>query len=326
MIISRSPLRITLGGGGTDLPSYYLQNEGFLIAAAIDKYVYVSASKPFLDGFFIKYAQTEEVLSIDQIKHPIVREFLKYNEFSGSALELSSFADIPSGTGLGSSGSFATALIRAIYAFKKQQITQEKLAEMAAHLEIDILNEPIGKQDQYIAAYGGLTCFKFHSDGSVEAEPLKVSNETITKLESNLLLFFTGQTRSASNVLQDQKLKSENGDKEMLKNLDYIKDQAYRSKAALEGGDLREFASVMHDHWMKKRIRSKDISSSRIDALYELGLKNGALGGKVVGAGGGGFLMFYAEDKKDLRLQMQNSGLHEVRFGFDFQGTKLIYG
>lgn len=326
MIITRSPLRITLGGGGTDLPSYYTKYEGFLIAGAINKYIYTSVSKPFFNGFNLKYNKYEKALSIDRIKHPIIREVLNFCKFSEGCLEISSFADIPAGTGLGSSGSFTTALIKAIFAYNKKQITQDRLAEYAATIEIDILQEPIGKQDQYIAAYGGITTFRFLGNGAVIAEPLQISKETILKLENNLLLFFTGKTRSASKVLSEQKMKSEINNKDMINNLHYIKEQAINSKNALENGDLREFANIMNDHWRKKRERSKSISSKKLNTLYEIGISSGALGGKVVGAGGGGFIMFYAEEKDLLRLEMKKAGLQELNFGFDYQGTKLIYG
>jgi len=326
MIISRSPLRITLGGGGTDLPSYYTKYGGFLIAGAINKYVYTSVSKPFFNGFHLKYNRNEKALTIDKIKHPIIREVLNFCKFSENSLEISSFADIPAGTGLGSSGSFTTALIKSIFAYNKQQITQDRLAEYAALIEIDILQEPIGKQDQYIAAYGGLTTFRFQPCGAVTAEPLQISKETILKLENNLLLFFTGKTRSASNVLREQKIKSEINNEDMINNLHYIKEQAINSKNALENGDLREFAKIMNEHWKKKRERSKNISSNKLNTLYEIGINGGALGGKIVGAGGGGFLMFYAEEKDFLRSEMKKAGLQELNFGFDYQGAKLIYG
>jgi D-glycero-alpha-D-manno-heptose-7-phosphate kinase len=324
MIIARSPLRISLGGGGTDLPSYYREHEGFLLAAAIDKYVFVTVMRPFTPGIFLKYSNLEHVRLIEEIKHPIIREVLAMEELEVPQVEITTLADIPSGTGLGSSGSFTTALIKAVYAHRRKLILPQDLAELACHVEIDRLQEPIGKQDQYIAAYGGLTCFTFHKDNRVTAKPLKISQETLYDLEDHLLLFFTGFSRSAGGILKDQKVRTQKNDNEMLKNLHYVKELGLRSRDALEAGDCKKFGQIMHEHWEHKKKRSGGMSNPKIDEWYELGMKNGAVGGKLVGAGGGGFLMFYAGDRQKLRLAMARAGLEEVRFRFDFEGTKIV--
>lgn len=324
MIITRSPLRISLGGGGTDLPSYYREHGGFLIAAAIDKYVYITLHQTFVPETIIKYSKMERVNRIDEIEHPIIREALRLSGVDPAYLELSSMADIPAGTGLGSSGSFTTALLKALHSHQKSLIHPRELAEQACHIEIDLLKEPIGKQDQYIAAYGGITCFSFHPDGSVEAVPLKVSSETLYNLEDNLLLFFTGYSRKASSILKEQDQKSRENDGAMIRNLHYVKELGLRSRKAFETGNLQEFAGIMREHWEHKKKRSGSMSNSAIDEYYEMGLKNGALGGKLIGAGGGGFLMFYAEDKVSLRHAMMRAGLREVRFRFDFEGTRVV--
>ena len=324
MIITRSPLRITLGGGGTDLASYYEHHEGFLIAAAIDKFVYVTVMRPFAEGIYLKYSKLEHVDKVAQVQHPIIREALAMENLRSPQIEITTLADIPSGTGLGSSGSFTTALLKALYTHRKRHLHQEELAELACHIEIDRLREPIGKQDQYIAALGGITCFVFHKDGSVSAEPLKISINTMFDLEDNLLLFFTGFSRSASGILIDQKARSEKNDVEMMANLHYVKELGLRSKAALENSDTQQFGELMHEHWEHKKRRSGGMSNPQIDEWYQLAMVNGAIGGKLVGAGGGGFLMFMAKDRNQLRKAMCAAGLEEVRFKFDFDGTKVM--
>ncbi len=324
MIIARSPLRITLGGGGTDLPSYYRVHEGFLVSAAIDKYVYVNVMRPFTEGIFLKYSQLEHVEHIADVKHPIIREAMQMMGFKTPQVEITTLADIPAGTGLGSSGSFTTALLKALYTHRKRHLHQEELAELACHIEIDRLGEPIGKQDQYIAAVGGVTCLTFHKDDRVTATPLGISMDTMFDLEDNLLLFFTGFSRSASGILTDQKVKSQQNDPEMLKNLHYVKDLGYLSRDALMDGKTELFGELMHEHWEHKKRRSGGMSNPKIDEWYELGMKSGAVGGKLVGAGGGGFLMFLANDRNKLRRAMAGAGLEEVRFKFDFEGTKVV--
>lgn len=324
MIIARSPLRISLGGGGTDLPSYYREYEGFVIAAAINKYVYVNIMRPFSRGIYLKYSELEQVNSVDEIKHPIIREALSLIEGHNRQIEITSLADIPAGTGLGSSGSFTTALLVALHAYNHRLIYPQELAKLACHIEIERLEESIGKQDQYIAAYGGLTCFNFCKDDQIKASSLSLSKDTLYDLEDNLLLFFTGYSRKASSILIEQKLKTEQEDEEMLENLHYVKQLGFAIKAALEQGNALRFGELMNEHWENKKLRSKTMSSEQINQWYELGLNNGAVGGKLVGAGGGGFLMFYASDRNKLRHAMRRAGLDEVRFSFDFEGTKLV--
>jgi D-glycero-alpha-D-manno-heptose-7-phosphate kinase len=324
MIITRSPLRISLGGGGTDLPSYYREHGGFLIAGAIDKYVYLTVHKSFTPDLILKYSLTERVDQLEAIKHPIVREAMRLVGVEPRYLEVSSMADIPAGTGLGSSGSFTTALLQALHAYKKGIIHPRELAEQACAIEIDKLGEPIGKQDQYIAAFGGLTCFIFHPDGRVEAEPLKVSAETQWNLEDHLGMYFTGYSRSASAILKEQDDKSRSKDADMTANLHFVKELGFKSRQALESGDLQAFGRIMHEHWEHKKRRSGGMSNPRIDAWYELARQNGAVGGKLIGAGGGGFLLFMAEDRARLRKALHAAGMEEVRFRFDYQGTAVV--
>jgi len=325
MIITRSPLRITLGGGGTDLPSYYGEHGGFLIAAAIDKYVYVTVMRPFTPGIFLKYSKLEHVDAVDDVRHPIIREAIRMIGLRTPQIEITTLADIPAGTGLGSSGSFTTALIKALYAHRRHFLHPNELAELACEIEIGRLHEPIGKQDQYISAYGGVTCFTFHSDEKVEAEPARISMEALFNLEDNLLLFFSGYSRSAGTILADQQARTQQNDREMLANLHYVKELGLRSRQALEHGDTALFGELMHEHWEHKKRRSGGMSNPQIDEWYELSRSNGAIGGKLVGAGGGGFLMFYAEDHRRLRAAMGRVGLEEVRFRFDFEGTKVLF-
>ena len=324
MIITRSPLRISLGGGGTDLPSYYRQHEGFLISAAVDKYVYIIMHDAFEKKIIIKYSKTELVHSVEEIQHPIIRESLKLLNITAPNFELASMADIPAGTGLGSSGSFTCALLKALHTYNKTFIKPDDLAEEACHIEIDVLGEPIGKQDQYISAFGGINCFTFCKNDQVKTKELNISKETLYNLEDHLLLFFTGFSRSASAVLKEQDDKSKTNDPEMIDNLHFVKELGYRSKHAFESGDLEEFAGLMNTHWEHKKQRSGAMSNDRINTWYDIAMKNGALGGKLIGAGGGGFLMFYAEDTKKLRKAMAQEGLQEVRFRFDFDGSKVV--
>jgi D-glycero-alpha-D-manno-heptose-7-phosphate kinase len=324
MIIARSPLRVTLGGGGTDLPSYYEKFGGFLIAAAIDKYVYITLHDTFVPDLIVKYSELERVPEASKLKHPIIREAFAEVGMDGRGLELTSMADIPAGTGLGSSSSFTTALLKALHAHKKNLVHPSELAAQACEIELGRLKEPIGKQDQYIAAYGGITCFKFLENGKVEAWPLKISDQTRHNLEDNLLLFFTGYSRSASAILKEQDQKSKQADAAMTENLHFVKDLGLQSQRALESGNLHEFVRLMDVHWQRKKQRSGGMSNPKINEWYDLAMASGALGGKLIGAGGGGFLMFYAEDKTKLRHAMAQAGLREVRFRFDFEGTKLI--
>lgn len=324
MIITRSPMRITLGGGGTDLPSYYREHSGFLIAAAIDKYVYITLHETFFPELIIKYSKLERVNSIEEIQHPIIRTAMQLTGMPNSGLEICSMADIPAGTGLGSSGSFTTALLKAFHVYRNQMVPPGELAEQACHIEMDLLHEPIGKQDQYIAAYGNITCFRFLPNDQVQAWPLGLAAETLHNLEDSLMLFFTGYSRPASEVLQEQDTKSKQYDADMIANLHYVKELGRQSQQALEQGDLHHFGELMHTHWEHKKKRSGKMSNPKIDEWYELARQNGAIGGKLIGAGGGGFLMFYVEDKMRMRRVMREAGLQEVRFRFDNSGTHVV--
>jgi D-glycero-alpha-D-manno-heptose-7-phosphate kinase len=278
----------------------------------------------FTPDLILKYSRLERVTDVSKVEHPIIREAFTMLGVNGCGLELASMADIPAGTGLGSSGSFTTALLKVLHAYQKNLVHPAELAAQACDIELNRLKEPIGKQDQYIAAYGGVTCFKFLPDGKVEAWPLKISDDTRDNLEDNLLLFFTGYSRSASAILKEQDQKSKQSDAAMIENLHFVKDLGLQSQRALESGNLSEFARLMDVHWQRKKQRSGGMSNPKINEWYDLAMANGALGGKLIGAGGGGFLMFYAEDKARLRQAMRPAGLKEVRFRFDFEGTKLL--
>ncbi|RVT97482.1 galactokinase [Rhodovarius crocodyli] len=325
MIIARSPLRISIGGGGTDLPSYYQEREGFLLAMAIRKHVYVSLQRTLEPGLLLKYSQIERPARVVEIQHPIIRESLLELGLGGeAALEITSVADIPAGTGLGSSGSFTTALLKALHALDGRGIPPHELAEQACRIEIDRLGEPIGKQDQYIAAMGGLTGFTFRRDGTVAAEALPVSAATLADLQANTLMFFTGRTRSAGTILAEQDRASRAMDAGMLANLDRVKALGYETRDAFLKGDLARWGEIMREHWEAKKRRSGAMSNPQIDAWYDLAMASGAVGGKLVGAGGGGFLLFYAHDVARLRAAMRGAGLAEVPVVLDPEGTTLI--
>jgi len=325
MIISRAPVRVTLGGGGTGLKSYYSQYGGFLIAAAIDRYVFISANKRFYDSIRLSYSQTEIVNSTEDIKHRIFREALRLLHID-KGIELVSVADVPANCGLGSSSAFSVSLLNALHAYKREYVTQKQLAEEACHIEIDILGEPIGKQDQYITAFGGVTCLTFEKNGDVLVEPLRVSPETRDQLEDNLLLFHTGIERSASEILREQDNKSKKDEPNMIDNLYQIKQIALETRKILEKGDLNEFGQLLDIHWQTKRKRSKSISNPFIDECYETARKSGALGGKIIGAGGGGFFMFYSDNSQKPKLSeaMRKLGLKPMRLRFDFEGVKIL--
>lgn len=324
MLIIRSPLRITLGGGGTDLKSYYEKKGGFLMAATINKYVYVTITKPFIKGIYLKYSKIESANTFNNIKHPIIKEVFKNYFNKENSIEITTLADIPAGTGLGSSGSFTTALIKALSVHNRQNITQEEIADKACDIEIEKLKEPIGKQDQYIAAYGGLKCFNFEKNGKVKINNLKLKNSMVNKLEDNLILFFTGYQRSASKVLKTQDSKSKSNQNEMIKNLDFVKKIGLDSKKYLENSDLLSYGQLMNEHWEFKKQRSKDMSNEKINYFYNYALKNGAIGGKLIGAGGGGFLMFCANDREKLIHSMDKKGFLPLRYKFSYEGTEIV--
>jgi D-glycero-alpha-D-manno-heptose-7-phosphate kinase len=324
MILARSPLRVSLGGGGTDLPSYYREHGGLVLAAAIDKYVYVALNRTLVPELIVKYSQTERVASAAEVRHPIVREALALLGLPGPYLELASMADIPAGTGLGSSGSFATALLAALHAHCERPAAARELAEQACQIEIERLGEPIGKQDPYIAAHGGLASLTFGPGERVDVAPLQLGAATLGRLREDLLLFYSGRSRSAGEILKEQDERTRRADPAMTTSLHHVKHLGLESQRALERGDMRGFAEIMNEHWRLKRERSRAISTPEIDAWHELGMRSGALAGKLVGAGGGGFLLFYAGDAGRLRRAMAEAGLPEVRFGFDFEGTRVL--
>jgi D-glycero-alpha-D-manno-heptose-7-phosphate kinase len=323
VLITRTPLRISIGGGGTDLPSYYRNRAALVISAAIDRYCYIAVNHTFVNDYFVKYSELERADSVDDLRHPIIREAFRMLEVE-PGIEVASMADIPSGTGLGSSGTFTVGLLHALHALKRRHTSAHQLAEEACRLEIDRLQQPVGKQDQYIAAFGGITCFEFNPDESVVATPLAIPDRALHQLEEHLLLFFTGYSRSASSILDDQNKRSTAGDATMLESLEFTADLGLRIKASLEEGDCLGFAALMNEHWEFKRQRSPGMSNSAIDDWYRVALDNGAVGGKLVGAGAGGFLLFYTEEPSSLRAAMMQQGLAETRFRFDFDGSVVL--
>ena len=320
VIFTRAPLRISLGGGGTDIPSYYRERGGFLVAGAIDKYIYMLTHTVFQQRYRLKYSEFEEVDDPADIRHPILREALCLH-WQGAPLEIASVADIPAGTGLGSSGSYTVCLLKALALAGRMASTPGDIAEAACHIEIDVLGEPSGKQDQYAAAHGGICAYTFHEDDTVTVEPLRLPDDTLQKMQDGFLLFFTGETRKATTILADQDARTRDMDAAMLANLDRTKEMGFESRALLESGDLVRYAELMHEHWLNKKARSAGMSTGRADDMYDVARANGAVGGKLVGAGGGGFLLVYSEDVDRLRRAMDGVSAPEVRFQFDFQGV-----
>ncbi|MHB8532374.1 MAG: GHMP family kinase ATP-binding protein [Solirubrobacteraceae bacterium] len=320
VIFSRAPLRISLGGGGTDLPSYYREHGGFLVSGAIDKYVYMLTHTVFQRRYRMKYSEMEEVDEIAEIRHPILRETL-LRHWRGNPLEIASVADVPAGTGMGSSGAYTVCLLKGLAHARRTSITPGALAEAACEIEIDVLREPVGKQDPYVAAHGGICAYTFEPDGSVRVEPLELDQGTLRRLREHLLLFYTGEARSASGVLADQDTRSKAGDKRMLENLHRTKELGRRSWELLSTGDLEAYADLMDEHWEHKRRRSPGMANEHIDRLYTLARRSGVLGGKLVGAGGGGFLLVYAPRPEDTRQAMAAAGAPELVFDFEFDGA-----
>jgi D-glycero-alpha-D-manno-heptose-7-phosphate kinase len=320
VIFSRAPLRISLGGGGTDLPSYYTEHGGFLISGAIDKYVYMLTHTVFQRRYRMKYSELEEVDEIGEIRHPILRESL-LRHWRGNPLEIASVADVPAGTGMGSSGAYTVCLLKGLAHARSTSITPGQLAEAACEIEIDVLGEPVGKQDPYVAAHGGICAYTFHPSGEVEVEPLELDPGVLRQLRDQLLLFYTGEARSASSVLSDQDERSKAGDREMIENLDRTKEIGRDSRRLLQSGDLEGYAELMHEHWEHKRRRSPGMTDENIDRLYTLARRSGVIGGKLVGAGGGGFLLAYARQPEDTREAMAAAGASELAFEFEFTGA-----
>ncbi|MHB1582177.1 MAG: GHMP family kinase ATP-binding protein [Acidimicrobiales bacterium] len=321
VIFSRAPLRISLGGGGTDLPSYYAAHGGFVVAGAIDKYVYMMMHTVFQRRFRMKYSEIEEVDTAAEIRHPILRETL-LRHWDGQPLEIASLADVPAGTGMGSSGAFTVCLLKGLAYARRVSVSPGALAESACEIEIDVLREPVGKQDQYVAAHGGICAFEFRPDGMVDVQALALGEETLRRLRDQLLLFYTGEARSASSVLRDQDRRSQAQDRGMLENLHRTKQLGRLSCDLLARGDLEDYAALMHEHWEHKRRRSPGMTTQRVDRLYEAARESGALGGKLVGAGGGGFLLVYTVRAEETRQSMMALGAQELAFDFEFSGAR----
>lgn len=326
MIVTRTPFRLTLGGGGTDLPSFYREHGGFILAVALDKYMFLSVNTPILDDKIrIRYTQSEMVDHVDEVQHTLAREALRYLSIS-NGIEIVSIADIPAGTGLGSSSSYLVGLLNALHALVQDQATSHRLAEEACQIELEILKKPIGKQDQYMAAFGGLTVLDIARDGHVKVVRSRLSVDLLEALEQNIVLFYTHDIRDATTILQKQDVATRRNDAIVVSSLREIKDIGAEIYSSISKGNLRRFGELMDLHWESKKRLSAGITNPQIDAWYELAKRNGAIGGKISGAGGGGFLMFYCEEKKArLRETMRNAGLRELNFRFDFEGSKVIF-
>lgn len=326
LIISRTPCRLSIGGGGTDLPSYYEKFGSFFISAAIDKYFYVTLNKLFQNMIKLTYSKVETV-DVDRlcdIEHPLIREALKILDIKDN-LEITSMAEVPSKSGLGSSGSFLVGLLNTLHTYKKDNASKKELAEEAFHIEAEILKEPVGKQDQYIASFGGITCFTISKDGKVSVEPLKLSRSTINEIENNMLIFYTGFQRKASDILKNQNNAANKNDKNVIDNLHKIQEMGFRIRDYLKAGDTTAFGTILNEHWNLKKQLSDNISNDFVDKWYEMSLNHGALGGKLIGAGAGGFLMIYIDKNKEkLRNELIREGLLELNFRFDFEGTKIV--
>lgn len=326
MIITRTPFRITLGGGGTDLPAYYSRHGGFILAAAINKYMFINVNRPVVDDLVrVKYTRSEMVQHRDELQHEIAREALRLAGIE-RAVEIISMADVPAGTGLGSSSCYAVGLLNALHTLQRQPLGFQDLAEEACRLEIEVLRKPIGKQDQYMASFGGLTVLEIDPDGTVQVSRANLSDSTLDDLQRNLLVFYTGQDRSSLDILAEQSRgASAREQNSVLDSLHAIKDLGYAIKEMLERGDLTGFGRALDQHWQIKKRLSAKVSNGRFDQLYQLAKENGALGGKISGAGGGGFFVFYAENRhSQLRRTLQAVGLREMRYRFDFEGTKVL--
>ena len=325
MILSKAPVRLSMGGGGTDLASYYREYGGFLLATSINKFVYILLNRRFEDNFRLSYSKTEIINTVEEIEHPIFRESIKYVGIEGK-VEIVSVSDVPSNCGLGTSSTFTVALLNALYAYRKDYIGIDKLAESACHIEINVLNEPIGKQDQYASAFGGFNAYYFEKDGSVRVEPLRIKEEMMIELQNNIFLFYLNKNRSASSILKEQNENSKKNDKDTIERLHKIKEIGLYTKKILEEGKINEFGEVLHNHWLTKKGLSSKISDPFIDEAYDIALKNGAIGGKVVGAGGGGFLLLYCPNNKPKLIEaLRNFGLKPTWFSFEFEGAKKIF-
>ena len=325
MIITRTPFRITLGGGGTDLPAYYSKYGGFIFSAAINKYMIINLNKPIVDDLVrVKYAKSETVNHREELNHDIAKEAMRMFEIE-RALEIISIADIPAGTGLGSSSCYAVGLLNGLHSMKRDYVSLQDLAEEACDLEINRLGKPIGKQDQYMAAFGGLTVLDIEKNGTVKVRRAKISDDCLDELNRNLVMFYTDTSRSADVILSEQSAGAKEEKKDVVESMHYIKDIGYRILDSVESGNITDVGLMFDEHWKYKRKISKKMSSPHFDEIYEIAKENGALGGKISGAGGGGFFLFYAEERrKELKSAMKNVGLREMRYSFDLEGTKII--
>ena len=325
MIVSRTPFRLSLGGGGTDLPAYYKKFGGFFVSGAVDKYMHIVVNNRFEPGIRLSYSQTEIVDSVDLIRHPLVREALKLLDMTDK-LEIVSLADIPASTGLGSSGSFTVGLLNALLAHQKIVKTPQDVAEIACDIAMNRLQEPSGKQDEYAASLGGIKSYEIDTSGKVTAKELDISESTLSELEYGIMMFYTGIKRSAGDILAKQHAKVSEDEGDALKKMHSIKKIGLESKEALESGDMDRFGELLHEHWTVKRGITENMTTDRVDSWYSAARKNGALGGKLVGAGGGGFLMLFCrEGREKVRSALAGQGLTEIRFRFDFEGSKVIY-
>lgn len=325
MIITRTPFRFTLGGGGTDLPSYYSRFGGLVFTAAIDKYMFMNVNRPIVDDLVrVKYTKSEMVDNVNELQHDLARCALEYTGFT-NAVEIISMADIPAGTGLGSSSCYVVGLLNALFALKRETRTAGELAEIACHIEMDLLKKPVGKQDQYIAAYGGLPILEIEKDGQVRVRQAKMDYAVMDELNRNTLVFYTGQTRSADEILQHQDSSVKNQVKDVTDSLHRIKEIGYETIEAIESGNLDRFGFLMDEHWENKKRLSAKVADARILRLYSIAKENGALGGKITGAGGGGFFVFYTSNRHNqLRNALAREGLRELRYRFDTEGSKTL--
>ncbi len=323
MIITRTPFRISFVGGGSDLKSFYSKHRGAVLSTSINKYMYISSHKFFYeDQIQVKYSKTETVSNINDLKHPILREALRKAGINGG-IEISSIADIPSGTGMGTSSSFTVGLLHNLYAIKREYVSREQLADEACGIEIDVLKEPIGKQDQYIAAYGGLNVIYFNQDDTVKVEPLCVDNDVYDELQNNLVMFFVGNPRKASDILEEQKSNIQHEDKfNTLKTMTALVEDM---KDCLYKKNLNDFGKILHENWMLKQKLASKISNDFIKDIYNTALKNGSTGGKLLGAGGGGFMVFYCPAGSQKKLKNALNKLRVLDFKFEREGSKLIH-
>jgi len=325
MIVSRAPVRFSLGGGGTDLPAYADRFGGYLVSAAIDKYIYVTANKRFHRDIRLAYSKTEIVPAVDRIEHPIFREALRMTGIEHS-IELTSVADLPANSGLGSSSSFTVALLNALHTYKREFVSSRQLAEEASEIEMVRLGEPIGKQDQYIAAFGNVTAFTFETDGSVVVEPVPVRDEVLDELETNLVIVWSGVERPASVVLSEQGQRLRELETDVIERMHSIKEIGREVHRLLVAGDVDRYGELLHHHWTQKRKLASKMTDPTLDEHYEAARDAGALGGKLMGAGGGGFFMLYTRpaDKRRVIEAMGARGLRQLRFRFDLDGARIV--